>query len=139
MGLSVLAAIILVVVVAVALSGGDKKSPTPAKSDEEQVEDAIRTFAITVHDKGFTAAAKLACAETRANIEKQIEDGSLEGDAGVYMIVIEEVKDIIVDRNRATADVTSQVSKTGETADSTTDSEILELEDGQWKLCDPPT
>ena len=139
MGLSVLAAVILVVVVAVALSGGDKKSTTPAKSDEEQVEDAIRTFAITVHDKGFTAAAKLACAETRANIEKQIEDGSLEGDAGVYMIVIEEVKDVIVDRNRATADVTSQVSRTGETADSTTDSEILELEDGQWKLCDPPT
>ena len=139
MALSTLAAVILVVVVAVALSGGDKKSPTPSKSDEEQVEDAIRTFAITVHDKGFTAAAKLACADSRANIEKQIEDGQLEGEAGVYMIVIEEVKDIIVDRNRATADVTSQVSKTGETADSTTDSEILEREDGQWKICDPPT
>ena len=139
MALSTLAAVILVVVVAVALSGGDKKSPTPSKSDEEQVEDAIRTFAITVHDKGFTAAAKLACADSRANIEKQIEEGKLEGDAGVYMIVIEEVKDIIVDRNRATADVTSQVSKTGETADSTTDSEILEREDGQWKICDPPT
>ncbi|MEV0360424.1 hypothetical protein AB0H71_30645 [Nocardia sp. NPDC050697] len=111
---------------------------TPLASDEKQIEVAIRDFYETLGEDGFAAAAATACSGDRAEFEALSEEQKKEFDQTQVSVVINEIKNIVITGDRATATISGRMTLTlpGEDPDTDTDTEEhVKKEDGTWKVC----
>ncbi|MFC3964777.1 hypothetical protein ACFO0B_22555 [Nocardia jiangsuensis] len=111
---------------------------TPLASDEKKIEVAIRDFYETLGEDGFAAAAATACAGDRDEFEALSEEQKKEFDQTQVSVVINEIKNIVITGDRATATITGRMTLTlpGEDPDTDTDTEEhVKKEDGTWKVC----
>ncbi|MFD5178759.1 hypothetical protein ACFWM1_23335 [Nocardia sp. NPDC058379] len=114
---------------------------TPLASDEKKIEVAIRDFYDTLDSDGFIAAAALACAADRSEIDNLSPEQRQQFDSATVSVTIDKVEDIVITGDTAKATVVGKLtlSVAGEepnTEDST--EEHLKKEDGTWKICSAP-
>lgn len=139
-GLIITMALLLVVILGGITAGIvlTAQGRTPLASDEKQIEVAIRDFYETLGEDGFAAAAATACSGDRAEFEALSEEQKQEFDQTQVSVVIDEIKDIVITGDRATATITGRMTLTlpGEDPDTDTDTEEhVKKEDGTWKVC----
>ena len=133
--------IVLLLVIAGGITAGivlTAQGRTPLASDEKKIEVAIRDFYETLGEDGFAAAAATACAGDRDEFEALSEEQKREFDQTQVSIVINEITDIVITGDRATATITGRMTLTvpGESPDTDTDTEEhVKKEDGTWKVC----
>jgi hypothetical protein len=126
--LLVVAAVITVVVLRSPSDGTTTKSTQTSasqKTDDEQIEDAVKAFEKAWNDRDFDGFKPILCAEMRSDKEFNEEDFlDARGESGELSLDVESVQ---VDGESATATVT----RDGEDAD---DVDFVR-EDGSWKWC----
>jgi hypothetical protein len=127
--LLLVAGVVITVVVLRSPSEGTttKSTQTSAnqKTDEEQIEDAVKAFEAAWNDRDFEAFEPILCEEMRNDKEFNEKDFlAARSDTGELNLAVESVE---VDGDSATATVTHE----GEGAD---DIDFVR-EDGSWKWC----
>ncbi|WP_319448216.1 MULTISPECIES: hypothetical protein [unclassified Mycobacterium] len=125
--LLVVGAVITVVLLRSSDSTTTKSTQTSAsqKTDDEQIEDAVKAFEKAWNDRDFDGFKPILCLEMRSDKEFNEEDFlDARGESGELNLDVESVE---VDGEAATATVT----RDGEDAD---DIDFVR-EDGSWKWC----
>lgn len=105
------------------------------KTDEQQVESAVRDFYQALSKEGPGAASTKACAPDRTEYQALSDAQKKAAERGRFEIHIDSVGKIAITGDRATAEMKGTVALPGAEGKQTTGNEHLRKEDGAWKVC----
>ncbi|WP_067722147.1 Rv0361 family membrane protein [Nocardia yamanashiensis] len=106
-----------------------------AKTEEQQVESAVRDFYQALSKEGPGVASTKACAPDRTEYQALSDAQKKAAEQGRFEINIDSVGKIAITGDRATAEMKGTVALPGAEGKQTTGNEHLRREDGSWKVC----